>query len=76
MYRYKIKYHSDFYKKVVTDKGFVYGENYSDAVARLVDYYGERETIEFFIWATESDCGVIADECAKEIQKIEESEKN
>lgn len=74
MYRYKIKYHSDFYEKVVTDKGFVYGENYQDAVARLVDYYGERETIEFSIWATYSN--IIADEGVKEIQEIEEREEN
>ena len=45
LYYYKIKIYNDIDHKEEKEDGYTVGENYADALNRLMDFYGEDETL-------------------------------
>ena len=45
LYYYKIKTYNDFDHKEEKEDGYTFGENYSAAIDRLMEFYGEDETV-------------------------------
>ena len=45
LYYYKIKSYNTFDSKEEKEDGYTVGENYTDALNRLMEFYGEDETL-------------------------------
>ena len=66
MFRFIVTFWDDGDSAVMTEKGFVAGENYGEAANRLVEYYGEENIVDINLCALDNILTdeEVADTCA------------
>ena len=59
--KYIITWYNEIENKEINSEGYVFGENYAEAVDQLMRYYGEDETNSFSLEWEDSACSYVCE---------------